>query len=88
MRGDDVQVRQLRPIVDQSLQPREQCQQAVNSNELYGHRQWREKRFGPRGRDPYACQKVAVVELDGRKLCRLHAGQVALDHLLKMAKEG
>lgn len=36
---------------------------------------------------PSQCTFLAVVEIDGVPLCRRHAGQIALDHLLASQKD-
>lgn len=42
-------------------------------------RAWRMQRYG---KEPYRCTRDAVVEISGRRYCRLHGGYVALDMLL------
>lgn len=44
---------------------------------------WRVKRYVARGYDPDRCAHVATVEVDGRKLCTLHAGAAALKILME-----
>lgn len=74
---------------------RVQCQ--ANVMEMFHNPQWRQTYYGPKkevngkkigGRgfgegDHTHCQRNAVVEIDGKNLCRMHAGFIALDHLLK-----
>ena len=44
----------------------------------------REQRTGQAGWDMDLCQRNGTVEIDGKPYCRLHAGQIALDKLLKI----
>lgn len=66
---------------------RQQCQHMVNNAELYGNLEWRERRYGGRGKIPQHCQKVARYEIDGKGYCRQHAGQLALEHLIKQSEK-
>lgn len=66
---------------------RRQCEHLVNSAELYGNAEWRENRYGNRGMIPEQCQKLARYCIDGKYYCRQHAGQLALNYILKLNEE-
>lgn len=66
-------------------QPRTcQCQwrpERVGHGATGAYQRYLAKRSRERGLDPEKCQRDAAVEIGGRKLCRIHGGQVALEKL-------
>jgi len=59
--------------------------QAAGPNKLLGKElqpyEWRRHRYERRGLDFERCVKSQLYSIDGRKLCAVHAGQVALQIL-------
>jgi hypothetical protein len=39
-----------------------------------------------KGWDPNKCARGATVEIDGKRLCRQHAGSIAIDELVKLSR--
>ena len=60
------------------------CESMVADTTEHG-RAWRKLRYKEQGvdRGELQCCRDAVVELDGKNLCRIHAGFVALDMYMK-----
>lgn len=67
------------PDAPEQWKPGPKCEASVNVTGLH-EAEWRKRRYGEK--EPFRCTRDAVVEINGRCLCRLHGGNVALDLLL------
>lgn len=46
-------------------------------------KKWRETHYAHKANDPQKCQRNATLLIDGKPLCRPHAGQYVLEKVLK-----
>ena len=82
-----MEVKRLRPYPPANLRvtPETQCEmplREMNQASKGPDDSWRKRHFAKRGLDSKRCAKGFYVDFNGRKLCALHAGQLALMHLL------
>jgi len=76
-------VKALRPLPGDPVEVRRtpRCE-ADTSNQNEFNARWRQDRYPSEG-SIYRCSRPSMVELDGKKLCRLHAGHACLAMYLR-----